>query len=137
MNLKQTKIVFLVIASIAFISCAQNTKKTTEKAEQIVSYISPAELQERIDTIQLIDVRTPEEYNSGHLKNAVNINYLESDFLKKMNTLDKSKEIYIYCKSGNRSGNAAQKLKDAGFPKVYDLKGGILNWNQNNLEIVK
>jgi len=137
MNLKQTKRVFLLIVSIAFISCAQNTKKSAQTGEQIVQYISPAELQARMDTIQLIDVRTPQEFSSGHLKNAVNINYFDSDFLQKMNALDKSKEVYIYCKSGNRSGSAAQKLEDAGFPKVYDLKGGIINWNQNKLETVK
>lgn len=137
MNLKHTKIVFLLIVSIAFISCAQNTKKSTQTGEQIVHYISPTELQERMDTILLIDIRTPQEYRSGHLKNAVNINYFDSAFLQKMNALDKSKDVYIYCKSGNRSGSAVRKLEDSGFPKIYDLKGGILNWNKNKLEIVK
>ena len=54
-----------------------------------------------------------------------------------MSKLDKNKELYIYCKSGNRSGKAARKLKELGFTKVYDLRGGISNWNSNNLEVIK
>ncbi|MCK4562814.1 MAG: rhodanese-like domain-containing protein, partial [Flavobacteriaceae bacterium] len=126
------KFVLLIFLSINFISCAQNTK--TDSKDEIVSLISPEELNSNIDNIQLIDVRTPKEYKKGHLKNAVNINYYDNDFLDEMSKLDKSKELYIYCHSGNRSGKAAKKLGEMGFTKVYDLEGGITNWNKKSLE---
>ena len=89
------------------------------------------------DNLQLVDVRTPEEFNEGHIKNAGNINFYDSDFLTQMNKLDKNKPLYIYCRSGGRSGKAAAKLKEQGFKEVYDLQGGILDWKKNNFELVK
>ncbi len=127
----------MVLMSFAFVSCAQNSKKLSPIGEPIIHYITPQELHTRLDTIQLIDIRTPQEFRSGHLKNAININYFDPDFLTKMNQLDKNKEVYIYCRSGNRSSSAVRKLEHSGFPKIYDLKDGILNWNKNKLEIVK
>ncbi len=135
MKSKTLKFALLIFLSINFISCAQNTK--TNSKDEIVSLISPEELDSKIDNIQLIDVRTPKEYKEGHLKNAVNINYYDNDFLDEMSKLDKSKELYIYCHSGNRSGKAAKKLGKMGFTKVYDLEGGITNWNKKSLEVIK
>jgi rhodanese-related sulfurtransferase len=79
--------------------------------------------------IQLIDVRTPDEYKSGHIKNAKNIDFYSSDFNVEFNKLDKEKPVYIYCRSGSRSRQSANKLADMGFKIIYDLKGGILNYN--------
>ncbi len=128
-NLKIAVILFL---SFSLLSCAQTTKT------DIVQKINPVELNKKLgDDIQLIDCRTPKEFNEGHLKGAKIINYYDSDFLNEMSKLDKDKVLYIYCRSGNRSGKAAKKLETLGFTKIYDLKGGILNWEKNNLEIVK
>ena len=88
-------------------------------------------------SVQLIDVRTPKEFKEGHIKNAGNIDFYESDFLAQMNKLDKNKPLYIYCRSGGRSGKAAKQLKEQGFTEVYDLQGGILDWKKNNFELVK
>lgn len=129
------KFALLIFLSINFISCAQNTK--TNSKDKIVSLISPEAFNSKMDSIQLIDVRTPKEYKEGHLKNAVNINYYDNTFLEEMSKLDKSKELYIYCRSGNRSGKAAKKLGKMGFTKVYDLEGGIINWNKKSLEVIK
>lgn len=129
------KFALLIFLSINFISCAQNTKTTKEN--EVVSLISPEELNSKMDSIQLIDVRTPKEYTKGHLKNAVNINYYDSNFIDEMAKLDKNKDLYIYCHSGNRSGKAAKKLGKMGFTKVYDLEGGIINWNKKSLEVIK
>lgn len=129
------KFALLIFLSINFISCAQNTKTTKEN--EVVSLISPEELNSKMDSIQLIDVRTPKEYTKGHLKNAVNINYYDNNFIDEMAKLDKNKDLYIYCHSGNRSGKAAKKLGKMGFTKVYDLEGGIINWNKKSLEVIK
>ncbi len=79
--------------------------------------------------VQLVDVRTAREYRSGHLGNAKNIDFYQNrKFLKEFETFNKKKPIYLYCRSGKRSEKAARILIDMGFTKVYDLKGGILNW---------
>jgi len=129
------KIALLLVLSFNYISCAQST---SAKKNDNVSLISPQELKDKLgEDIQLIDVRTPQEFVEGHLNGAILIDYFNADFMNKMSKLDKSKDLYIYCRSGNRSGKAAKKLESMGFPKVYDLKGGILNWNQNNMKVVK
>ena len=79
--------------------------------------------------VQLVDVRTPREYRSGHLAKAINIDYYKrSAFLEAFESLNKEKPVYIYCRSGVRSAKAAHKLISMGFTKIYDLEGGILNW---------
>lgn len=78
--------------------------------------------------VTVIDVRTPQEYQDGHIKNAQNINVQSADFKAKMGNFDKDKPIYIYCRSGARSAKAGKILEDMGFKEIYDLKGGILSW---------
>ena len=81
------------------------------------------------DNVLLFDVRTMDEFNSGHLKGSINIDFYEEKlfdkFFKKVN---KSKPIYIYCRSGNRSKKSSEKLKKLGFVKIFDLEGGYKNW---------
>jgi rhodanese-related sulfurtransferase len=78
---------------------------------------------------QLIDVRTSNEYDYGHIENAVNVDFFERDkFITYFKTLDKSKPIYLYCRSGSRSRSASKTLEDLGFKEIYDLKGGILRY---------
>jgi len=135
----QIKIKFILILSLLFLSCTQNSnnKKVVNTKESVISYISPKELNLKNENIQLIDIRTPNEFSKGYIKNAKNINLYNRNFLKEINKLDKNKEIYIYCLSGSRTRSVSKKLEDMGFIKVYDLKGGILNWKKNNLEIIK
>lgn len=79
--------------------------------------------------IKIIDVRTPKEFNQGHIENAININFKSSNFIKNISKLNKDTSFLIYCKSGNRSGKAAKIMDSIGFYKIYDLKGGFINWN--------
>jgi rhodanese-related sulfurtransferase len=78
--------------------------------------------------IQLVDVRTPEEFKEKHISGAINANVLGEDFEQKVITLEKNKPILVYCKSGVRSANAAAKLKAMGFTTIIDLDGGITKW---------
>ena len=79
--------------------------------------------------VQLIDVRTPEEFNSGHIDDAINLNIIDSDsFLKQMESLKKDEPVYLYCKMGGRSNRAAQLLKENGFTDIYDYSGGYNDW---------
>jgi thioredoxin len=78
---------------------------------------------------QLLDVRTPEEFDKQHIDNAKNINWNGDGFEEKVAEFDKSKPIYVYCLSGGRSGSAANKLAEMGYTKIYALDGGIMKWN--------
>ena len=78
--------------------------------------------------VQLIDVRTPDEFKVGHIEYAKNIDFHAVDFTTEFNKLDKDQPVYIYCRSGSRSRKAANKLIEMGFKEIYDLKGGILSY---------
>ena len=87
-------------------------------------------------TVQLIDIRRPEEFAAGHIKNAKNIDFYGSDFTRLMEQeLDKEQPVYLYCRSGGRSGKAAATLSAMGY-KIYDLKGGILDWKSQNFDLI-
>jgi rhodanese-related sulfurtransferase len=87
--------------------------------------------------VQLLDVRTKTEYNQGHIKNASQANWYDKvEFSKKTETLNKSKPVYIYCKSGVRSSAASKLLTSKGY-KVYELKGGIDQWVLESKKIIR
>ena len=77
----------------------------------------------------ILDVRTPEEMEEGYIPEAINIDiYLGQGFLDEIDKLDKSKNYYVYCRSGNRSRQACALLKNTGIPNAYNLDGGIIEW---------
>lgn len=77
----------------------------------------------------VVDVRTPEEYESGFIVDAVNYNVMDSvAFVNTILSLDKNKKYLLYCKSGRRSGKALVMMKNMGFRKVYQLNGGVTEW---------
>lgn len=77
----------------------------------------------------LIDVRTPEEFAEGHIDGAVNINFFDDDFDDQLQKLDKTKPVFVYCRSGNRSGKTAKKMQALEFHEVFDLDGGMKAWS--------
>lgn len=121
------------MVAIIFVSCSCKQKEIVQA--DVVELISVVDLQKLDTNIQLIDIRTQEEYQEGYIKNAKNINFFDDDFLNQMSLLDKSKPVYVYCKSGGRSAKASTQLKEAGFTKIYDLEGGITDWIEKEKEI--
>lgn len=81
---------------------------------------------------QLVDVRTPTEFEEGYLAGAVNMDWRSADFEKRAAGLDKGKPVLLYCLSGGRSAAAAAKLQAMGFAEVYNLEGGFLKWTAAN-----
>ena len=79
---------------------------------------------------QLIDIRTPQEFEKYRIRSAKNINFRSTDFQKEINKLDKNKPVLIYCLSGNRSKGAMKAFKEAGFKIVYELSAGINSWSK-------
>ncbi|MFN8309198.1 MAG: thioredoxin domain-containing protein [Chitinophagales bacterium] len=86
---------------------------------------------------QLIDVRTPEEYAERHLENASNINFNADDFIDKIEKLDKSRPVFVYCLSGGRSQKAAALISKKGFHEVYEMNGGILAWSDAKKPLIE
>ena len=86
----------------------------------------------------IIDVRTSEEFEELRLPNSINIDfYNPQDFMQELEKLDKNKVYYIYCRTGSRSANTCELMKEIGFAKTYNLLGGITEWKgevegQNN-----
>ena len=118
----------LLLLSFLFISCHGQTYNA-------VNTIDVKSFDEKLKTNenpQLLDVRTPEEYSVEHIGNAKNVNWNGDDFVAKVNSYDKSKPIFVYCKVGGRSAQAANKLAELGFKEIYNLNGGIMKWNAEN-----
>ncbi len=134
--MKTIKFILILLIAVPFTSCTSQEKKS-DKVVGTVEIISVENLDKVDANVQLIDVRTPQEYGNGYIKNAKNINFFDDDFMQMMGELDKNQPVYIYCKSGVRSGKAASKLKAAGFTKVYDLDGGIVNWESTGKDLTK
>jgi len=121
----------IVIALLFFVSsCLQNP-------DAKVQVVSPEEMKSllQMDDVQLVDVRTPEEYNSGHIEKSQNIDVRSPDFDGQIAKLDKLKPVLVYCRSGKRSAKCTEKLKSAGFVKIYDLKGGITKWKYKGYDV--
>lgn len=85
----------------------------------------------------LLDVRTPDEFAEGHLKNAQNIDYLADEFEAQVSRLDKSKPCFLYCRSGKRTAGAAELMLALGFERIYTLDGGMLAWEEQKLPVVR
>ena len=130
--MKKISIVLSVVIGLTFFNCKQT-------AAQHATLLEPMEFKEFLSTndVLLVDVRTPQEFNSGHIENAINIDFLSSEFDEQIQKLDTTKTLVIYCRSGNRSGKSTSKFVKVGFDQLYDLKGGVLNWEKTGLELVK
>ncbi|WP_207425809.1 rhodanese-like domain-containing protein [Pedobacter sp. SYSU D00535] len=86
----------------------------------------------------ILDVRTPEEYAEGHLRNSVNINWKnQEEFKARVAGLEKTKAFFVYCRSGSRSEKASEWLRVNGFYNVKDLSGGIQAWEKAGKPVVK
>jgi rhodanese-related sulfurtransferase len=87
--------------------------------------------------VVVLDVRTDDEFNSGHIENAIQIDFLSGDFDQKIADLDKEKTYLVYCHSGNRSRKAQAKMKQMGFVEVINMDGGITAWTSQGKNVVK
>ena len=119
----------LVLFFIGVISCQEKAKK--QVSDEVISVIDKTMIKSEVlgKEVQLVDVRTPEEFEAGHIGTAVNYNIIDSEtFLKQIESLKKDEPVYLYCKMGGRSNRAAELLKEKGFTKLYDYSGGYNDW---------
>jgi thioredoxin 1 len=109
-------------------ACSQGQSQSTN--------LSASAFSEKIKELSnetVLDVRTPEEFAKGHLTDAKNINWKDTNFANRIEPIDKSKPVFVYCLSGMRSAAAATKMREMGFKEVYELDGGIMKWRAANL----
>ncbi|MCJ7467681.1 MAG: rhodanese-like domain-containing protein [Maribacter sp.] len=112
-------VIFLALLFFVNLGCSQIKSKPITEVSQ-----------NELKNVLLVDVRTPEEYNAGHIDDAVNINWYDADFADRFNEIDKAQTIYVYCKMGVRSAKAQTRLNDLGFKNVVNLEGGYDTWIQ-------
>jgi rhodanese-related sulfurtransferase len=113
------------------------------RAETPYPNLSPAQARELIakqagnPDFVILDVRTPGEFQSGRIGDAVLLDYNSGKFRAELGTLDRGKTYLVYCRTGNRSSGAVQAMKEEGFRNVYHLGGGIVKWKEGGLPTQK
>lgn len=130
----KTAITVTLAAALTLGACGGSTA-TDSKLE-----LTPVEgIQELVDSppagLVVLDIRTPEEFATGHLSGAINIDYRADDFESKLAQLNVEVPYVMYCNSGNRSANALPVMDSLGFVEVYELDGGIQAWHGAGLQI--
>jgi len=124
--------VLLILSLILLGYSCQN--KLDSITAQTLENISPEESENLIaqnggnSDFVILDVRTLTEFNSGHIANAIQIDYYADDFNSQLEKLDKEKTYLIYCRTGNRSSLASSTMQELGFKKIYNMIGGINQW---------
>lgn len=135
----------LIIGVLLTSGCIQTENNTaqSETKIQIIVNITPEEayilIQENNDNpnFVILDVRTPEEFLGEYIENAVNLDYYSDTFRNDLDKLDKNRTYLIYCKSGRRSENALNIMKEQDFREVYNMLGGIIEWKSKGLPTTK
>lgn len=120
---KKTFLTFM--AAFAVMAC--QSQNAPEGYRNVAPEVFEADMKASKNAI-ILDVRTPGEVAEGVIAGAIVIDFYDPQFAQKVAQLDKNKEVYIYCRSGARSGSAMNVLKKAGFKSVTNLSGGIMAW---------
>ena len=121
--MKRLSLIFIVAFTSFLMGCKEGSDDqiTLVTAEEMLSLME-------MEDVQLVDVRSAKERMDGFIESSQNIDFNSPTFDQDIQKLDKSKPVILYCRSGARSAKCAKKLKEAGFVKIYDLKGGITQW---------
>ncbi len=121
----------ILIGSVLLLSCSSNSQSFIN--------LNPIEFQTAIEKEGgiILDVRTPQEVSSGAIENASTIDFYDQDFERKISKIQKEKTVYVYCKSGGRSSQAAKLLLKSGQAKVVNLSGGIMAWQATQLTLIR
>lgn len=139
--MKKISIFGIMLLHTWFISCtnAQMNGENKNSLTQKTKNVSADEFKKLItEEGTILDIRTPEEYKNGHLKNSVHVNFYANDFLDVVEEkVDKSKPVYIYCAGGGRSARAMKKMESKGYKIIYNLNVGYNGWKEKGFPTVK
>ncbi len=132
-------ILFFLVSVFMLFSCKEQKSETvqaTENAENTAVLNTDIDIPTaknklaQSSEIVLLDVRTPEEIALGKIGEAMEMDFTSPDFKEKVAALDKNKEYVVYCAAGGRSARAVNIMKELGFEKAYNLKGGYAGWTE-------
>lgn len=110
-------------------ACGQSTPPA---GQQLISWQEYEQMSQEQSGLQVVDVRTVEEFEAGNINSSANIDYYAADFKEQMGQLDRKRPVVVYCKRGGRSSKAAAICKELGFEEVYDIEGGYDQWKTIN-----
>lgn len=102
--------------------------------------LTAVEAQARLEAnpeVRILDIRTPKEFDAGHLEGAMNIDYYGEGFKARLDALDKDAVYLVYCRTGNRSSSSLRAFADLGFKRIFHLKHGIVDWMGQGLPLVR
>ena len=141
-NSHQSKFFFLLFFVPALLLTGYLTDtKPTSNSESIIKNISLVEANKLIQNnlenkdFIIVDVRTKKEFQNGYIENAMNIDYHADNFSDLIEKLERNKTYLIYCRSGGRSGSALRIMDKMGFEEVYNMTGGITQWQEEGFPI--
>jgi rhodanese-related sulfurtransferase len=123
------KVIALFASVLLLAGCSSSSSAVDLNVSEFSSKVTEA-------GIITLDVRTPGEFNEGHIEGAQLIDFQSGNFENEIATLDKSKTYAVYCRSGSRSGQAVKIMSDAGFTNLYNLNGGVIDWANAGLPLV-
>jgi rhodanese-related sulfurtransferase len=123
------KVIAIVASVLLLAGCSSSSSTVDLTVSEFSSKVTEA-------GIITLDVRTPGEFNEGHIEGAQLIDFQSGNFESEIATLDKSKTYAVYCRSGSRSGQAVKIMSDAGFTNLYNLDGGVIDWANAGLPLV-
>ena len=124
------KIVALIASALLIAGCSSSSSATDLSVTEFSSKITES-------GVVTLDVRTPGEFAEGYIEGARLIDFQSGNFENEIATLDKNATYAVYCRSGNRSGQAVKVMKDAGFSKVFNMNGGVIEWANAGLPLVR
>lgn len=108
-----------------------------DSSSRIFESVSPSDFDSLLsEDVVLLDIRTSQEFDSGHIEEAISIDFYSSSFKSDIKSLDKTRTYLIYCRSGSRSSNALNMMEELGFKEVYDLRGGINKWKTSGFSVI-
>ena len=123
------KIVALIASALLIAGCSSSSSATDLSVTEFSSKIAES-------GVVTLDVRTPGEFAEGYIEGARLIDFQSGNFDNEIAALDKNATYAVYCRSGNRSGQAVKVMHDAGFHNVYNLNGGVIDWANAGLPLV-
>lgn len=125
--MKKYLYIIVVVVVLGFLFAVSFGGSNSSKNVSSVDGVSFEESFVNTENAVLLDVRTPLEYNEGHIKGAINIDFQNPNFNSEIEKLDKNLPYFVYCRSGNRSTQAVNAMQKAGFTNITQLEGGLMN----------
>ena len=124
------KVIALIAAALLLAGCSSSASANNLSVDEFSAKAAEP-------GVVTLDVRTPGEFAEGYIEGARLIDFQRGNFENEIATLDKNATYAVYCRSGNRSGQAVKVMQDAGFTNVFNMNGGVIDWANAGLPLVR